>query len=58
MQSCSPLKEQIILEELNVPWEEGCEEAFEKKSESSKDLVWDCKDRGWQAWLSLVEVGC
>lgn len=40
----------IILIELTVPWEEGCEEAH--------DLVQECKNKGWQAWLFPVEVGC
>ena len=54
----SPEGKKIILVELTVPWEEGCEEAFERKSERYKDLVQDCRDKGWQAWLYPVEVGC
>ncbi|XP_076155564.1 uncharacterized protein LOC143138951 [Alosa pseudoharengus] len=48
----------IILVELTVPWEEGCEEAHERKSLKYQDLIMDCKDKGWQAWLFPVEVGC
>lgn len=31
----------IILVELPVPWEEGCEEAFEGRAECYRDLVQD-----------------
>lgn len=31
---------------------------FERKSERYKDLVQDCRDKGWQTWLYPVEVGC
>ncbi len=34
----------IILVELTVPWEEGCEETFERKSERFKGQVQDCRD--------------
>ncbi|XP_030008310.1 uncharacterized protein LOC115431800 [Sphaeramia orbicularis] len=50
--------EKIILIELTVPWEEGCEEAFERKSGKYQDLLHDCREKGWQAWLFPVEVGC
>ncbi len=33
----------IILIELTVPWEEGCEEAFERKSANYQDLLYDCR---------------
>ena len=48
----------IILIELTVPWEEGCEQAFERKSAKYQDLLHDCRGKGWQAWLFPVEVGC
>ncbi len=48
----------IILVELTVPWEEGWEEAFERKSERYKGLVQDCRDKGWQTWLYPVEERC
>ncbi|RXN28661.1 reverse transcriptase [Labeo rohita] len=48
----------IILIELTVPWEEGCEQAFERKSTKHQDLLQDCRGKGWQAWLFPVEVGC
>ncbi|KAG1925127.1 hypothetical protein F2P79_025744 [Pimephales promelas] len=48
----------IILVELTVPWEEGCEVAHERKALKYQSLLQDCKDKGWQAWLFPVEVGC
>lgn len=49
----------IILVELTVPWEEGCEEAFKRKYERYRDLVQDCRDKGWQTpYLNrVIEVG-
>ncbi len=41
-----------------MPWEEGWEEAFKRKSECYKYLVQDCRDKGRQTWLYPVEVGC
>lgn len=48
----------IILIELTVPWEEGCEEAWERKSNRYQDLVHQCREKGWKTWLFPVEVGC
>ncbi|RXN11796.1 unconventional myosin-If-like protein [Labeo rohita] len=48
----------IILVELTVPWEEGCEEAAERKNGKYQQLVQDCRDKGWTTWLMTVEVGC
>ncbi|XP_068595260.1 retrovirus-related Pol polyprotein from type-1 retrotransposable element R2 [Brachionichthys hirsutus] len=48
----------IILIELTVPWEDGCSEASERKASKYQDLVQQCRDKGWQAWLFPVEVGC
>ena len=48
----------VILVELTVPWEEGCEEAHERKSLKYQDLIMECREKGWQAWLFHVEVGC
>ncbi|KAL0148227.1 hypothetical protein M9458_056459 [Cirrhinus mrigala] len=36
----------IILIELTVPWEEGCEQAFERKSAKYQDLLQDCRGKG------------
>lgn len=48
----------IILVELTVPWEEGCDEAHERKSLKYQDLIMECREKGWQAWLFPMEVGC
>ena len=48
----------IIMIELTVPWEEGCEEAHERKALKYQPLLQECRDKGWQAWLFPVEVGC
>ena len=48
----------IILIELTVPWEDGCEEAYERNPTKYQDLVEQCRDKGWQTWLFPVEVGC
>ena len=44
--------------ELTVPWEEGCEEAAERKASKYKQLVDKCRENGWQSWFFPVEVGC
>ncbi|XP_078685514.1 uncharacterized protein LOC144918529 [Branchiostoma floridae x Branchiostoma belcheri] len=41
----------IVMIELTVPWEEGCEEANERKRAKYQDLLQQCRDKGWQAWL-------
>lgn len=48
----------ISLIELTVPWEEGCNQAFERKNAKHQDFLHDCRGKGWQAWLFPVEVGC
>ncbi len=48
---CSPEDNNIILVELTVPWEAGCQEAHERKPSKYQPLVQDCRDKGWQAWL-------
>ncbi len=48
----------IILIELTVQWEDGCDGASERQATSYQDLVHQCRDKGWQAWLFPVEVGC
>lgn len=53
----SPGEEKIIMVELTVPWEEGCEEAAERKKAKYQQLVQDCRDKGWMAWLMTVEAG-
>ena len=48
----------IIIIELTVPWEEGCNEAHERKSSKYWELKEACQVRGWKTWLFPVEVGC
>lgn len=48
----------VILIELTVPWEEGCNEASERKRQKYQGLLGDCREEGWQAWLFPIEVGC
>ncbi len=54
----SPGGKKIILVELMVPWEEGCEEAAERKKGKYQQLVQDCRDKGWTTRLMTVEVRC
>ena len=44
--------------ELTVPWEEGVEEAYERKMLSYSELVQECRTRGWKTWCLPFEVGC
>jgi hypothetical protein len=48
----------VIIVELTVPWEEGCEEAGERKTSKYADLVRRCREEGWRTWFFTVEVGC
>lgn len=36
----------------------ACEEAHERKALKYQPLIQECRDKGWQAWLFPVEVGC
>ena len=47
----------IIMVELTVPWETRIESAHELKRSKYTDLLNDCRDKGWSAWLFPVEVG-
>ena len=49
---------QVVLMELTVPWEEGVEEAYERKMLSYSELVQECRTRGWKTWCLPFEVGC
>ncbi|KAI8516257.1 hypothetical protein Bbelb_048380 [Branchiostoma belcheri] len=51
-------EKKIVLIELTVPWEERCEEAYERKKNKYQELIDECRSKGWQAWLFPVEVGC
>uniref|UniRef100_W5NEB6 Reverse transcriptase domain-containing protein n=1 Tax=Lepisosteus oculatus TaxID=7918 RepID=W5NEB6_LEPOC len=48
----------IILIELTVPWEERCQEAFERKKARYAELVDNIRSKGWKVWSFPVEVGC
>ena len=47
----------IIMIELTVPWETRCDEAHERKAEKYANLVEECREKGWRAWLFPVEIG-
>ncbi len=53
----SPGGKKIILVELTVPWEEGSEEAAERKKGKYQQLVQGCRDKRWTTCLMTVEVG-
>ena len=48
----------VIAIELTVPWEERCDEAHERKACKYAQLMEECRQKGWSAWLFPVEVGC
>ncbi|XP_060071428.1 uncharacterized protein LOC132551319 [Ylistrum balloti] len=50
-------RQKVILVELTVPWEEGCDEAHEKKAGKYQELAELCRHKGWNTWLFPVEVG-
>ncbi|KAI8522067.1 hypothetical protein Bbelb_018210 [Branchiostoma belcheri] len=51
-------EKKLVLVELTVPWEERCDEAYERKKNKYQELIDECRSKGWQAWLFPVEVGC
>ena len=48
----------VIIVELNVPWEENMEEAFERKKLRYENLRMECEDKGWACQVMPIEVGC
>ncbi|KAL7843651.1 hypothetical protein AOLI_G00251630 [Acnodon oligacanthus] len=44
--------------ELTVPWENAIEEAYERKKLRYTELATDAQQRGWNAKVYPVEVGC
>lgn len=48
----------IILIELTVSWEEGCKQAFERKSANYQDLLNDCREKGWSSQGRLLRIPC
>ena len=49
---------QLVLIELNVPWEERTEEAHERKRLKYELLVEQCRAKGWSTRCGAIEVGC
>ena len=48
----------LIILELTVPWEERIEEANERKRAKYRELVEECRGRGWRTFDEPIEVGC
>ena len=48
----------VYIIELTVPWEDAIEEAYERKKLRYSNLAADAEDRGWNARVLPVEVGC
>lgn len=48
----------VVLGELTVPWEEGIDEAHERKLLRYQNLVSESKERGYSCVLFPFEVGC
>ena len=44
--------------EFTVPWENSTEEAYERKKLRYTELAADAQQRGWNAKINPVEVGC
>ena len=53
----SKVTKQVVFIELTIPWEEGVDEAHERKLTSYNELVGDCRSNGWKTWCLPVEVG-
>ncbi|XP_069125380.1 uncharacterized protein [Argopecten irradians] len=48
----------MVMVELTVPWEERCEEAFERKKGKYVELAGDIRALGWSVWVFPVEIRC
>lgn len=44
--------------ELTVPWEDGVEEAYERKKTKYSELATEAAQNGWKTKIFPVEVGC
>ena len=51
-------KEEFLLIELTVPWEENREEAHERKKNRNETLRADCVEKGRICHVIPIEVGC
>ena len=54
----SPSLKSVYIIELTVPWENSAEEAYEHKKLHYTELAADARQRGWNAEVYPVEVGC
>lgn len=54
----SPSLKAVNIIELTVPWEGSTEEAYECKKLCYTELAADARQRGWNAQVYPVEVGC
>ncbi|KAK3088588.1 hypothetical protein FSP39_020919 [Pinctada imbricata] len=57
MVSSSTTVKKLIAIELTVHWEEICQEAHERKALKYADLMADCRQQNWCAWLFPVAIG-
>ena len=54
----SPSLKKVYIIELTVPWEDAMEEAYERKHLRYSELAAEARQRGWNAEVRPVEVGC
>ena len=54
----SSTKKLAYVIELTVPWEDGVEEAFERKKNRYFDLATEAAQNGWKTSIFPVQVGC
>ena len=47
----------LIVNELTVPWETRCEEAYERQKATYTKLLDLCWQKSWRTWLFPVEKG-
>lgn len=53
----SPTTKLVYVVELTVPWEEGVEEAYERKKNKYSDLAAEASQNGWKTSIFQIEVG-
>jgi len=54
----SSTSKQVVMVELTVPWEERVEDSYHLKRDKYTELQAECVQRGWEAQVLPVEVGC
>ncbi|KAK3084250.1 hypothetical protein FSP39_010689 [Pinctada imbricata] len=57
-QTSSTAAKKLVAIRLTVPWEERFQEANERKALKYADLMADCRQQNWCAWLFPVQIGC